>query len=150
MVARRRLLDALSTRGYTDLSTAHLPVFAYPFAHGAKPSELAARANHSKQAMNNVLVELEKHGYVKRKAIRAAGRRLVYLSRKGMKVVEICQKEMRALQDDWAMKVGRRQFDNFLAVLRKLSTEAWPMEVHSVQQLAVKNGHAKQAKRKRK
>jgi DNA-binding MarR family transcriptional regulator len=124
MVVRRRLLNAIAARGYLDVSAPHLPLFAYPFPEGMQPSDLAARANQSKQSMNHVLVEMEKRGYVARKAIRPGGRRLVYLTRKGMNVVDICQKEMLAVQKEWAKKVGRREFDNFLDVLRKVAAEA--------------------------
>ena len=88
-----------------------------------KPSDLAARASQSKQAMNHVLVEMEKHGYITRKAGRSGGRKLVYLSRKGMNVVAICQNEMLRLEDKWAHLVGRRKFDAFLDVLRRVATE---------------------------
>jgi DNA-binding MarR family transcriptional regulator len=124
MVVRRRLLNAIARGGYVDVSASHLPLFAYPFPEGMQPSDLAARASQSKQAMNHVLVEMEKRGYIARKAKRPRGRRLVYLTRKGMNVVDICQKEMLAVQREWAKKVGRREFANFLDVLRKVATEA--------------------------
>lgn len=123
IVVRRRLLAALAKRGHCQLSAAHLPLFAYPFPHGMKPSDLAARASQSKQAINHVLVEMEKHGYITRKAGRSGGRKLVYLSRKGMNVVAICQNEMLRLEDKWAHLVGRRKFDAFLDVLRRVATE---------------------------
>src|ERR1700686_4631968 len=94
MVVRRRLRNAIARGGYVDVTAAHLPLFAYPFPEGMQPGDLAARASQSKQAMNHVLVEMEKRGYIARKAMRPGGRRLVYLTRKGRNVVEICQKEM--------------------------------------------------------
>jgi DNA-binding MarR family transcriptional regulator len=124
MVVRRRLLNAIARGGYVDVTSSHLPLFAYPFPEGMQPSDLAARASQSKQAMNHVLVEMEKRGYIARKATPPKGRRLVYLTRKGKDVVDICQKEMLGVQREWAKKVGRRQFDNFLDVLRRVATEA--------------------------
>jgi hypothetical protein len=41
-----------------------------------------------------------------------------------MNVVDLCQKEMLAVQSELAKTVGRRQFDIFLDVLRKVATEA--------------------------
>lgn len=132
IVARKRLLAGLSSKGYLDLTVTHLPVFAYPFPDGVRPSELAQRTNQSKQSMNHVLSELERKGYVRRKALRAGEHRLVYLSRKGLTVVEICQREMLALQADLARRVGQKRFDIFLAVLRELAAGGEPVEAESV------------------
>ena len=132
IVARKRLLAGLTSKGYLDLTVTHLPVFAYPFPDGVRPSELAQRTNQSKQSINHVLSELERKGYVKRKALHAGEHRLVYLSRKGLMVVEICQREMLALQTDLARRVGQKRFDVFLAILRELATGDGSVEVKSV------------------
>lgn len=124
MIARARLLNGLLRSGYVDLTASHLPVFSYPFPDGVRPTELAARTSQSKQSMNNVLRELERGGYVKRRAVRRGGRRLVFLTRKGLKVVEICQREMLALQTELARRFGRQRFDVFLRVLREFAMEA--------------------------
>jgi DNA-binding MarR family transcriptional regulator len=149
MVARSRLLIGLSNRGYADLTAAHLPVFAYPFPDGVRPSELALRTNQSKQSINNVLGELERQGYVRRTALHSGGRRLVYLSRKGLTVVEICQREMLALQAELAKQVGQKRFDNFLTVLRELAAGAEPVETRSAPARSGKNAAGKRLPRHR-
>ena len=117
---RERLQVAVARHGYADITTSQLAAFSYPFPDGLKPIELAARANQSKQAINHMLAELEDGGYLTRKAVRAGGRRRIYLTAKGRKVVSICQREMIALQDEWSARVGRRQFNTFLDVLRQM------------------------------
>jgi len=119
-IVRKRLLGAVARHGFSDITAAQLAAFSYPFPDGLKPTELAARANQSKQALNHMLAELEDAGYLIRKAEKAGGRRRVYLTSKGRKVVTICQAEMIALQDEWSVRVGRRQFDIFLDVLRHM------------------------------
>lgn len=126
MIARDRLLSGLLRSGYVDLTASHLPVFSYPFPKGLRPIELAVRTSQSKQSMNNILRDLERGGYLKRKASRSGGRRLVFLTRKGMKVVEVCQREMLTLQTELAQRVGRERFDVFLQVLREFATDADP------------------------
>src|SRR6185312_11318332 len=101
MTVRKRLLTALSGHGYKNISAAHLVAFSYPFPDGVKPSELAARGNQSKQAINHMLADLEATGFVVRRPGENGGRRRVYLTARGKKVVEICQQEMIALQKDW-------------------------------------------------
>ena len=61
---QQRMLERLHERGFDDLDTAHLSVFQYPGPQGARPSELAARLRISKQALNYLLGELERLGYV--------------------------------------------------------------------------------------
>ncbi|MGC1467649.1 MAG: MarR family transcriptional regulator [Pseudolabrys sp.] len=117
---RGRLLAALSRHGYKDISASQLTAFSYPFPDGLKPTELAARANQSKQALNYMLTDLEAGGYVIRKAERRGGRRRVYLSAKGKKVVEICQNEMLTLQHEWSKAVGKERFETFLDVLKSM------------------------------
>jgi len=124
MEVRRRLLRALARRGYRDISAAHLVAFSYPFPDGVKPSELATRGNQSKQAINHMLADLEVSGFVVRKPGTDGGRRRVYLTARGKKVVEICQQEMIALQKEWSAQVGKKQFEMFLKVLRRMPTIA--------------------------
>ncbi|HEU4659047.1 MAG TPA: MarR family transcriptional regulator [Pseudolabrys sp.] len=120
MTVRKRLLAALTRHGYKGISAAHLVAFSYPFPDGVKPSELAVRGNQSKQSINHMLAELEQSGYLVRKTEKEGGRRRVYLTAKGKKVVEICQQEMIALQRDWAARVGSKAFETFLDVLRDM------------------------------
>src|SRR6201989_3403475 len=63
---QRHMLERLHERGFDDLDAAHLNVFQYPGPQGARPSELAGRLGVSKQALNYLLGELERTGYVER------------------------------------------------------------------------------------
>src|SRR5215813_10970761 len=65
---QRRMLQRLHEHGFDDLDAAHLPVFQYPGPQGARPSELAARLRMSKQALNYLLGQLERLGYLERRA----------------------------------------------------------------------------------
>jgi hypothetical protein len=64
---QRYMLERLHERGFDDLDAAHLNVFQYPGPQGARPTELAARLRITKQALNYLLGELERLGYVERK-----------------------------------------------------------------------------------
>ena len=63
---RRRMLEHLRAHGFDGLEAAHLNVFQYPGPEGARPSELAAELGMSKQALNYMLGELERLGYLER------------------------------------------------------------------------------------
>src|SRR4029450_6350188 len=64
---QRHMLEQLHERGYDDLDAAHLSVFQYPGPQGVRPTELAARLRISKQALNYLLGELERLGYIARR-----------------------------------------------------------------------------------
>jgi len=63
---RERMLDRLHERGFDDLAPAHMIVIQYPGPQGLRPSDLAARLRMSKQALNYLLGELERLGYIER------------------------------------------------------------------------------------
>src|SRR5438034_10225651 len=64
---QRHMLERLHERGFADFDAAYLNVFQYPGPQGARPSELAARLRISKQALNYLLGELERLGYLERR-----------------------------------------------------------------------------------
>src|SRR6188768_530931 len=64
---QRRMLERLHERGFDDFDAAYLEVFRYPGPQGTRPSELAARLRISKQALNYLLGELERLGYLERR-----------------------------------------------------------------------------------
>src|SRR5664279_246449 len=63
---RQRMLDDLHAAGFTDLVPAHSAVLRYPGPQGRRPSDVAAEAGMSRQAMNYLLGELEQLGYLER------------------------------------------------------------------------------------
>src|SRR5437773_1157667 len=62
----RRILERLHERGFDDLDAPHLNLLLYPGPQGSRPSELAARRGMTKQAVNYLLGELERVGYLER------------------------------------------------------------------------------------
>lgn len=62
-----RILREANEAGFTDLVPAHLAVLRYPGPNGRRPSELAAEVGATKQAMNYLLGQLERLGYIDRR-----------------------------------------------------------------------------------
>ncbi|HEY9456526.1 MAG TPA: helix-turn-helix domain-containing protein, partial [Gaiella sp.] len=65
---QQHMLDRLHENGFADFDAAYLTVFQYPGPQGRRPSDLAARLLISKQALNYLLGELERLGYLERRA----------------------------------------------------------------------------------
>jgi DNA-binding MarR family transcriptional regulator len=121
-VVRRRMLARLHEHGFDDLQLPHLAVFQYPGPAGARPSELAARVGMSKQAVNYLLGELERLGYLERRPhpddLRS--KRIVLTSR-GAAVVLVIREAVGEVERDWARQLGPDRFEQLRALLLDLN-----------------------------
>jgi DNA-binding MarR family transcriptional regulator len=114
-----RIGQSLIGAGFTDIHLAHFRVLRFPPPENERPVDLAQRAGMTKQAMNYLLVQLEELGYVRRSSGEGSGRR-ISLTDKGWKVAQIQRATVRAVEREWAMKMGARRFETFQAVLKEL------------------------------
>jgi DNA-binding MarR family transcriptional regulator len=121
-VVQRRMLAALRERGFDDLDAAHLNVFQYPGPEGARPSELAARLRISKQALNYLLGELERLGYLERRPdpddLRS---KRVALTARGGSAVGVIREAVGELEAEWAQQLGESRFEELRSLLQELS-----------------------------
>jgi DNA-binding MarR family transcriptional regulator len=119
------MLDRLRERGFADLDAAHLNVFQYPGPDGMRPSELAARLRISRQAVNYLLGELERLGYLERRAhpddLRS---KRVVVTRRGNSAIAVIREAVRELETDWADKLGPKRFAKLRALLLDLNEMA--------------------------
>jgi DNA-binding MarR family transcriptional regulator len=122
---RRRMLERLRERGFDDLDAAHLGVFQYPGPQGARPSELAARLGVSKQSLNYLLGQLERLGYLERRADPHDRRsRRIALTPRGAATVPIIRRAVREVERDWARRLGPGRFAQFRELLREVGERA--------------------------
>ena len=118
---QRRMLERLHDRGFDDLDAAHLTVFQYPGPQGAKPSELATRLRVSKQALNYLLGELERLGYLERRPdpddLRS---KRVALTKRGTSVAMVMREAVAEVEREWAEQLGPRRFGQLRDLLHEL------------------------------
>ena len=123
-VVRRRMLQRLHERGFADLDAAHLTVFQYPGPQGARPSELAARLRISKQALNYLLGQLERLGYVERRAdpddLRS---KRVVITNRGRSAIDVIREAVAEVEADWAQELGPRRFAQLRSTLLELNRQ---------------------------
>jgi DNA-binding MarR family transcriptional regulator len=117
---QRHILERLHERGFADFDAAHLNVFQYPGPQGARPTELAARLRISKQALNYLLGELERLGYLERQPdpddLRS---KRVALTARGTSAIGVIRDAVSETETAWAQQLGPKRF----AVLRDLLVE---------------------------
>src|SRR5512134_3254258 len=108
---QRHMLERLHERGFDDLDAAHLNVFQYPGPQGARPSELAARLRISKQALNYLLGELERLGYLERRPdpddLRS---KRVALTTRGTSAIGVVREAVGELETIWGQRLGPGRF----------------------------------------
>lgn len=118
---REQMLVAIHQAGYIDFQEAHFAIFSFPLPNGTKPSEIARQKKISRQAVNYLLSQLERLGYLERRTPGGSDRRLVYLSEDGHKIADAIFDCLRRLEEEFTGEIGVERFLVFLDVLGELS-----------------------------
>jgi DNA-binding MarR family transcriptional regulator len=117
-----RLLTGLHERGFTDLSTAHLTVLQWPGPDDLRPSELAARTRMSKQALNYLLGQLERQGYLQRHDDPRDQRfKRIAVTERGQRAGRAMRDIVRELETEWAQQLGPERFAELRLLLADLN-----------------------------
>ena len=117
-----RLLAGLHERGFTDLSAAHLTVLQWPGPDDLRPSELAARSRMSKQALNYLLGQLERQGYLQRHDDPRDQRfKRIAVTERGLRAGRAMRDIVRELETEWAQRLGPERFAELQLLLADLN-----------------------------
>jgi DNA-binding MarR family transcriptional regulator len=118
----RRMLERLHEHGFDDLDAPHLNVLLYPGPQGARPSELAAQRGMSKQAVNYLLGELERLGYLERRADPHDRRsKRIALTRRGERAALTIRDAVSEIERDWEQQLGPKRFAQLRGLLLELN-----------------------------
>jgi DNA-binding MarR family transcriptional regulator len=121
----RRMLERLHEHGFDDLDAPHLNLLLYPGPQGARPTELAARRGISKQAVNYLLGELERLGYLERRADPDDGRsKRIALTRRGELAAHTIRDAVGEVERDWETQLGPERFAQLRLLLLELNQSA--------------------------
>ena len=112
-----RMLAALHAHGFDDIDGPRLSVLLWPGPDGMRPSELAARMRVTKQALNYLLGDLERLGYLERRPDPDDRRaRRIAMTDRGRALVPVIRETVAQTEREWAAALGRDRF----AQLREL------------------------------
>ena len=121
-VIRRRMLQALHDRGFTDIVPAHLALLRWPGPQGRRPTELALQTQMTKQAVNYLLGQLEALGYLERRPASDDQRsRRVYLTSRGREAAETMREAVSEIETEWRTLLGHDDFEHLQALLIRLN-----------------------------
>jgi DNA-binding MarR family transcriptional regulator len=116
-----RIAADLAAAGFTDLRPAYLAVFQHLDAEGSRLTDLAHRAQVTKQSMGALVDRLERWGYVERIPDPRDGRaRIVRRTARGWTVERTARASIRALEDEWTQRVGAERMRLCRAVLEEI------------------------------
>jgi DNA-binding MarR family transcriptional regulator len=115
-----RLHRALLENGFDDIEGPQLGVLLWPGPEGMRPSELAARMRITKQALNYLLGDLERRGYIERRPDPDDRRsRRIALTDRGRSLIPVIRSAVADTEREWAAALGEARF----AQLRELLVE---------------------------
>src|SRR5581483_1953815 len=123
----QRMFERLHERGFTDIDPAHLIVFQWPGPDDARPSELAARLQISKQALNYLLGQLEQLGYLERRPDPHDQRgRRISVTKRGRAAIRVIRAAVDEVETAWAEQLGAERFAQLKTLLLTLNQVAAP------------------------
>jgi DNA-binding MarR family transcriptional regulator len=107
---------------YRDVRTAHLAVFDVLPVTGARLTELAAKANMTKQSMQYLVDHLVEAGYLRRTPDPADSRaQILHGTDRARRLRETLAKLIDDIDADWAARVGKADFASLKRLLGQLN-----------------------------
>lgn len=126
--AERRILDFLAAEGFDDVTLAQARVAARVNDVGVRLTDLAEQAQITKQACGELVVQLERAGYVERVPDPTDARaRLVRLASRGREAQRRAREMEQQIDQEWEQHLGSKRMADLrrtLADLRAI-TDPW-------------------------
>ncbi len=120
----RSLMQKSVARGHDGLKLNWDTVFLnLDFREGSRIVDLAQINGLTKQAMSQIVAEIEQHGYVAKKDDPDDGRaRKIMLTAKGKKLIQDSMEAYDELEAEYEGLIGREKLDQLIAIVSELVT----------------------------
>lgn len=117
-------LEEYSRVGHRKLQSSHQAILTYLSLDGTRLTELAARASMTKQAMGQLVDEVERLGYVERIPDPSDGRaKIVRFTRKGRMLIKEGTEIGEEIQRKYASLIGENKLRRLRDLLEELHHE---------------------------
>jgi DNA-binding MarR family transcriptional regulator len=115
---RKRIYEGVVAAGFDDVRPAHVTLFRWPGPDGARPTEVAAAVQRSKQTVNDLLRDLERLGYLELEPDPTDNRaRIIHLTERGKRLHKIAVGVHARIEREWAQIVGEGCFQQLRETL---------------------------------
>jgi DNA-binding MarR family transcriptional regulator len=128
-VFERELFPRVHAAGFGDLRPGHGCVFGTITPEGARLTDLAERAGLTKQAVGEVVSELEQAGYVERVPDPSDGRaKIIKLTDHGEQAWKLGRSIIDEIRGRWEERYGKERVANMVDLLDEIvSDDMWPL-----------------------
>lgn len=117
----RRVTAGLAEAGFADIRPAHTAVFQHIDAHGSRLTDLAERAQITKQSMGYLVDYLEGRGYVERRPDPTDRRvALICLTERGWDQIQAALSIIAAVEKEWTRRLGKARMEELRGALNEL------------------------------
>ena len=115
------LHECLAEMGYPDIRPTHTLIFALVDREGIRLTDLAERAQMTKQLVNYLVTSIEELGYVERVPDPEDGRaKIVRLTERGFAASQAGNEIIQSIEKAWAEKLGARDMQELRSLLERL------------------------------
>ena len=122
-----QLLAELAAAGFDDLRPAHLHGFQHLDEQGSRITELARRAQLTKQTVVHTINDLERLGYTERIPDgRDARAKLVVPTERGQAAIHAGVRIVQDIERQWAAQLGPKKLATLRELLLALNAAIWP------------------------
>lgn len=129
-VYNRRLIDGLRARGFTDFSAGFPSLLSNLDLEGTRIGILAKRAGITRQAAGQLLREIEKCGYVERRAAADDARAtIVRFTLRGRRLLAAVFDLVDQIEEEFAGVLAPGEFDQLRTTLLRLANRIDPIGV---------------------
>ena len=117
----RRVAEGLAAAGFDDLRPAHTVVFQHIEADGSRLTQLAERAQITKQSMGYLVDYLEDCGYLERR-VDPTDRRavLICLTERGWSQIRASLAIIAEIEAEWTRRLGTERLEDLRGTLDEL------------------------------
>jgi DNA-binding MarR family transcriptional regulator len=118
------LAQRVEAAGYTDIRPGHGCVFGTIDPEGSRLTDLAHRANMTKQSVGEATSDLEQRGYVERVPDPNDGRaKIIRLTQRGREAHAIGRRLIDDLEREWAERYGEERVAALREALEEITAE---------------------------
>jgi DNA-binding MarR family transcriptional regulator len=124
-LVQAELFSRLREAGYPELRPTHGCVFGTIGPEGDRLTSLAQRADMTKQAVGEVVSELQAIGYVERVPDPSDGRaKVIRLTERGLSAWELGTATLAEIQQAWEQRYGSERVRDMVALLTEIVDDA--------------------------